>query len=67
MHLTYAFIGHHLYSLRFCFSRSCDPNCETQKWNVRGETRVGIFGEGDTVPREAFVKHVQKDIMEASD
>jgi SET domain len=24
-------------------NHSCDPNCETQKWIVRGETRVGIF------------------------
>ena len=24
-------------------NHSCDANCETQKWIVRGETRVGIF------------------------
>ena len=24
-------------------NHSCDPNCATQKWIVRGETRVGIF------------------------
>jgi hypothetical protein len=24
-------------------NHSCAPNCETQKWNVLGETRVGIF------------------------
>lgn len=24
-------------------NHSCDPNCETQKWTVRGETRIGIF------------------------
>lgn len=24
-------------------NHSCDPNCETQKWTVNGETRVGIF------------------------
>jgi hypothetical protein len=24
-------------------NHSCDANCETQKWIVRGETRVGIY------------------------
>lgn len=24
-------------------NHSCDPNCVTQKWNVNGELRVGIF------------------------
>eukprot|EP00658_Telonema_sp_P-2_P049860 TRINITY_DN37950_c0_g2_i1.p1 TRINITY_DN37950_c0_g2~~TRINITY_DN37950_c0_g2_i1.p1 ORF type:complete len:432 (-),score=46.97 TRINITY_DN37950_c0_g2_i1:392-1687(-) len=24
-------------------NHSCDPNCETQKWNVDGEIRIGIF------------------------
>ncbi|CAB4067292.1 Histone-lysine N-methyltransferase, H3 lysine-36 specific,Histone-lysine N-methyltransferase, H3 lysine-36 and H4 lysine-20 specific,Histone-lysine N-methyltransferase SETD2,Probable histone-lysine N-methyltransferase CG1716,Histone-lysine N-methyltransferase ASH1L,Histone-lysine N-methyltransferase NSD2,Histone-lysine N-methyltransferase ASHH2,Probable histone-lysine N-methyltransferase Mes-4,Histone-lysine N-methyltransferase NSD3 [Lepeophtheirus salmonis] len=24
-------------------NHSCDPNCETQKWTVNGDTRVGIF------------------------
>ncbi len=24
-------------------NHSCDPNCETRKWNVRGEIEVGIF------------------------
>ncbi|KAG5178160.1 hypothetical protein JKP88DRAFT_270582 [Tribonema minus] len=23
-------------------NHSCDPNCELQKWNVKGETRIGI-------------------------
>ncbi|CAF0709874.1 unnamed protein product [Brachionus calyciflorus] len=25
------------------FNHSCDPNCETQKWTVNGELRVGFF------------------------
>jgi histone-lysine N-methyltransferase NSD1 len=25
----------------------CDPNAETQKWNVNGDTRVGLFALGD--------------------
>lgn len=28
-------------------NHSCDPNCETQKWNVLGETRVGLFAKRD--------------------
>ncbi|XP_072378202.1 uncharacterized protein [Diabrotica undecimpunctata] len=25
----------------------CQPNCETQKWTVNGNTRVGLFATGD--------------------
>ena len=25
------------------FNHSCDPNCETQKWTVNGELRIGFF------------------------
>lgn len=28
-------------------NHSCDPNCETQKWTVNGDTRVGIFSKKD--------------------
>eukprot|EP01133_Synstelium_polycarpum_P008447 gene8447-9937_t len=28
-------------------NHSCDPNCETQKWNVDGEIRIGIFAIKD--------------------
>lgn len=28
-------------------NHSCDPNCETQKWNVLGEVCVGIFAKKD--------------------
>jgi SET domain-containing protein len=28
-------------------NHSCDPNCETQKWNVLGEVCVGIFSVKD--------------------
>lgn len=24
-------------------NHSCQPNCETQKWTVSGDTRVGLF------------------------
>ena len=26
-------------------NHSCDPNCETQKWWVKGETCIGIFAK----------------------
>ncbi|PNY13312.1 histone-lysine N-methyltransferase ASHH1-like protein, partial [Trifolium pratense] len=28
-------------------NHSCQPNCETRKWNVLGEIRVGIFAKHD--------------------
>ncbi|CAN1130112.1 Histone-lysine N-methyltransferase ASHH1 [Linum perenne] len=28
-------------------NHSCQPNCETRKWNVLGEIRVGIFAKED--------------------
>lgn len=28
-------------------NHSCQPNCETRKWTVLGETRVGIFAKQD--------------------
>ncbi|KAG0428459.1 hypothetical protein HPB47_024549 [Ixodes persulcatus] len=31
-------------------NHSCDPNCETQKWTVNGDTRVGIFAIRDIAP-----------------
>ena len=28
-------------------NHSCDPNLETQKWNVNGDVRVGLFALSD--------------------
>ena len=28
-------------------NHSCDPNCETQKWNVNGAVKVGLFARKD--------------------
>lgn len=28
-------------------NHSCQPNCETQKWTVNGDTRVGLFALKD--------------------
>ncbi|CAM8942728.1 unnamed protein product [Rhodiola kirilowii] len=32
-------------SLARFINHSCQPNCETRKWNVNGEVRVGIFAK----------------------
>ncbi|KAK4805109.1 hypothetical protein SAY86_004926 [Trapa natans] len=34
-------------SLGRFINHSCQPNCETRKWNVLGEIRVGIFAKQD--------------------
>ncbi|XP_021817352.1 uncharacterized protein LOC110759580 isoform X1 [Prunus avium] len=34
-------------SLARFINHSCKPNCETRKWNVLGEIRVGIFAKQD--------------------
>lgn len=36
----------HILSCRF-MNNSCQPNCETQKWTVGGDTRVGLFAIED--------------------
>ena len=28
-------------------NHSCQPNCVTQKWNVSGDVRVGLFAVQD--------------------
>ncbi|GIY63172.1 histone-lysine N-methyltransferase SETD2 [Caerostris extrusa] len=28
-------------------NHSCDPNCETQKWTVNGNLRIGFFAKRD--------------------
>lgn len=28
-------------------NHSCAPNCDTQKWTVNGDTRVGLFANRD--------------------
>jgi SET domain-containing protein len=33
-------------------NHSCDPNCQTQKWMVNGEVRIGIFTMRDVLEGE---------------
>ncbi|KAG8179351.1 hypothetical protein JTE90_007623 [Oedothorax gibbosus] len=35
-------------------NHSCDPNCETQKWTVNGELRVGVFAKRSIPAGEEF-------------
>ncbi|CAI5963531.1 unnamed protein product [Closterium sp. NIES-65] len=47
------FVNHSWYVLSFCFAFEApqsDPNCETRKWTVLGEIRVGIFARKDIEP-----------------
>ena len=43
-------------------NHSCDPNCETQKWNVLGETCVGIFAIKDIEVGEELSFNYQFDV-----
>jgi len=36
-------------------NHSCQPNCETQKWNVNGDVRIGLFALVDIVAGESRV------------
>lgn len=38
-------------SARF-MNHSCSPNCETQKWTVNGDVRIGLFALCDIEPGE---------------
>ena len=36
-------------------NHSCSPNCETQKWTVNGDTRVGLFSLKEILPGTELV------------
>ncbi|XP_065214997.1 uncharacterized protein NSD [Planococcus citri] len=36
-------------------NHSCDPNCETQKWTVNGDTRIGLFALKDITANDELV------------
>lgn len=40
-------------------NHSCSPNCETQKWNVNGYIRIGIFAIQDIAPGEEITFNYQ--------
>lgn len=44
-------------------NHSCDPNCETQKWNVVGEVCVGIFALKDIKENEELSFDYQFDFF----
>lgn len=41
----------------------CDPNCETQKWLVNGDTRVGLFAIKDMLPDEELTFNYNLDCL----
>ena len=38
-------------------NHSCQPNCKTEKWNVAGDTRVGLFALRDIKAGEELTFH----------
>lgn len=36
-------------------NHSCEPNCETQKWTVNGDIRVGLFALHDIPAGQYFI------------
>jgi len=44
-------------------NHSCDPNCETQKWTVNGDTRVGLFCRKDVAAGEELTFNYQFESM----
>lgn len=39
-------------------NHSCDPNLETQKWNVNGDVRVGLFALRDIKEGQSGVQYL---------
>ena len=48
--------------LRF-MNHSCDPSCETQKWKVNGEVRVGLSASRDIKDGEEPTFHYDMDCL----
>lgn len=47
-------------------NHSCGPNCELQKWLIKGETRIGIFAIKDMKEGDALSYDYQFNTKEAS-
>eukprot|EP00039_Didymoeca_costata_P001017 m.48850 g.48850 ORF g.48850 m.48850 type:complete len:1232 (-) comp10589_c0_seq1:188-3883(-) len=45
-------------------NHSCDPNCVTQKWNVAGEMRVGLFAKKFIAAGEEITFDYQLDCLD---
>ena len=44
-------------------NHSCDPNCETQKWTVNGDTKVGLFAVADIPAGTELTFNYQFEVM----
>jgi len=47
-------------------NHSCEPNCETQKWNVLGEVCVGIFTIKDVMDDEELTFNYGFDVLKTT-
>ena len=47
-------------------NHSCDPNCKTEKWNVRGETCIGIFAIKDIKEGEELTFNYNMDTFQTA-
>lgn len=48
--------------MRF-MNHNCDPNCETQKWTVNGDIRVGLFAKQDIAAGEELTFNYNLDCL----
>jgi len=44
-------------------NHSCDPNCETQKWTVNGDVRVGLFATREILAGEELTFDYRLDCL----
>eukprot|EP01134_Creolimax_fragrantissima_P000207 CFRG0207T1 len=59
LYIDAEFKGNHA---RF-INHSCDPNCETQKWRVNGEVRIGVFTIKDVTADTELTFNYQFDTL----
>lgn len=57
--------GKHKGNMSRFINHSCDPNCELERWVVKGHMRIGIFAIKDIKPGEPLSYDYQFDTMEA--
>lgn len=64
LHGKYVIDSHRMGNISRFINSSCDPNCEIQRWFVKGEPRIAIFakkninvGEELTIKYNASTKH----------
>lgn len=56
--------GRHRGNCSRYINHSCDPNCELQRWVVKGRMHIGIFAKREIFPGEALSYDYQFDTQE---